>query len=164
MRHAFRAGLIPLLIVSSLVPACEHAERSLAPGVGQPQFDFSATGALNGRIAFHSSRDGDFDMYVMNADGSGVTQLTTNTVNEFDPIWSPDGKRIAFGRIDLTASVVVINADGSGETVLTDNGFPGAWSPDGERIAFGRDDEVFVMKPDGSGITQITTGGGFPTS
>src|SRR5207248_3750143 len=71
------------------------------------------------------------------------------------------GQQIAFGRISgcCAAAVVVINADGSGERVLADNGFPGAWSPDGGQIAFNRNGDVYVMNVDGSGVTQLTHDG-----
>src|SRR3989449_4723765 len=155
-----RLPALLLLALGALLAACQDAERPLAPKDG-PQFSLSATAGLTGRIAFHSNRDGDFDIYVMNADGSGVTQVTHNTINEFDPICSPNGQQIAFGRISgcCAAAVVVINADGSGERVLADNGFPGAWSPDGRQIAFGRNGDVYVMNVDGSGVTQLTHDG-----
>src|ERR1051325_6698873 len=121
---------------------------------------------LKGTIAFHSNRDGDFDIYVMNADGSGVTQLTHNTYAEFDPIWSPNGHQIAFASFGASggdAEIVVINEDGTGEKILTNNDafdFPGAWSPDGKQIAFTSDRdgdlEVLVMNADGSGVVQLT--------
>jgi hypothetical protein len=134
-------------------------------GVVDPNVITGRGAHLRGSIAFHSNRSGDFDIYVMNADGSGVIQLTNNTYPEFDPIWSPDGTRIAFGRFDGgDFEVIVINADGTGETQLTNNDvvhdFPGAWSPDGTRIAFSSngdgDEEVFVMNADGSGVTRLT--------
>lgn len=50
-----------------------------------------------GRIAFSSGRDGDREIYVMNADGSGQTNLSQNPSNDFRPSWSADGSRIAFG-------------------------------------------------------------------
>src|ERR1051325_10274309 len=158
-----RLHVSPLLAFGALLTAC-HSERSLAPRSDEPRFSLSPSADLKGRIAFHSSRDGDFDIYIMNADGSGVTQLTKNTVNEFDPIWSPDGKQIAFGRCLDVCDAVVINADGSGERVLFHDGFPRAWSPDGTRMAFSTNGEVYVMNADGTGVTQLTQGGGFPTA
>ena len=186
MRHRRPARLSPRGMVSRLIPflalgalptACQDAERSLAPKLETPEFSMSTAAGLKGTIAFHSNRDGDFDIYVMNADGSGVRQLTHTTVHEFDPIWSPDGKRIAFSRLDETGDfdVIVINVDGSGAINLTNNDvvhdFAGAWSPDGKRIAFASnrdgDDEIFIMNVDGSGVTQLTTNDGardFPTA
>src|SRR5215211_1632578 len=50
----------------------------------------------NGQIAFVSLRDGNDEIYVMNADGSGQTRLTDDPANNLSPSWSPDGERIAF--------------------------------------------------------------------
>ena len=108
------------------------------------------------RIAFSSDRDNaqrethtHFEVYVMNADGSGVRRLTfSNTQGNgaSSPHWSPDGRRIVFAD-DLTngnSALYVMNSDGSGIRRLTSDAdvaagvqevFP-AWSPDGNRIAF----------------------------
>jgi Tol biopolymer transport system component len=48
------------------------------------------------RISFVSSRSGNFDLYVMNADGTGVTRVTDHPANDFDPIWMPDGQSMIF--------------------------------------------------------------------
>ena len=48
------------------------------------------------RISFVSSRGGNFDLYVMNADGTGVTRITDHPANDFDPIWMPDGQSMIF--------------------------------------------------------------------
>lgn len=85
------------------------------------------------RIAFSSDRDGNAEVYVMNADGTGQTNLTNNSAWDSRPAWSPDGTRIAFvSDRDGNREVYVMNADGSGQTRLTDNpaadGSP-AWSP-----------------------------------
>lgn len=163
MTHRLHPRLFSLLALPALIAACRDVRAPLAPALGGPQFSQAPGAGQDGAIAFHSNRDGDFDIYVMNADGSDVTPVTDNTVHEFDPIWSPNGKQIAFGRLSgAGADVVVINADGSEERVLTANGFPGAWSPDGRQIAFGRDGGIWVVNVDGSGLAQLSNDG-FPT-
>src|SRR5687767_3392148 len=53
-------------------------------------------GVVEGIIAFQSNRDGNNEIYVMNGDGSGLTNLTDNPADDFGPVWSPDGKKIIF--------------------------------------------------------------------
>ncbi|MCA1626720.1 MAG: hypothetical protein LC742_01980, partial [Acidobacteria bacterium] len=111
-----------------------------------------------GRIAFASDRDGDFEIYVMNPDGGGLTRITNEPTDDLSPVWSPDGERLAFVSYrDGNAEIYVMNSDGSNPTRLTDNpaaDLDPAWSPDGTLIAFtsGRDntDEIYVMNADGS--------------
>src|ERR1700752_4364492 len=52
--------------------------------------------AANGKIAFTSDRDGNREIYVMNADGSNQLRLTNNALSDDHPTWSPDGSKIAF--------------------------------------------------------------------
>lgn len=87
-----------------------------------------------GRIAFVSNRfTGNPELYVMNADGSGLVRLTNNNAGEFSPIWSPDGPRIAFvSTRDNDHEINVTNADGTGQTNLsnhTDVDFDPDWEP-----------------------------------
>ena len=72
--------------------------------------------ASNGLIAFVSSQDGNAEIYTMDPDGSQMTNLTQNPATDTNPIWSPDGKRIAFisDRRGGTGDIYVMNADGSG--------------------------------------------------
>src|SRR5437899_12121054 len=83
--------LIPLLALGALLTACHDAERSLAPRSDGRQFSLSATQAVNGKIAFHSTRDGDFQLYVMNLDGSGVARVTYDIGRSVEPILPPVG-------------------------------------------------------------------------
>src|SRR5581483_4213871 len=56
----------------------------------------ATTPGTNGKIAFTSDRDGRYQLYVMNADGTGQSRLTTDAGNDAGPAWSPDGTKIAF--------------------------------------------------------------------
>lgn len=118
----------------------------------------------NGRIAFSSNRDGDFEIWTMNADGSDPVPLTANAAGDRLPTWSADGSRIAFvSDRDGDSEIYVMNADGSDETRLSNNGAVDTnptWSPDGSKIAFNTtrdgDSEIFVMNADGSNQTRLT--------
>ncbi len=128
-------------------------------------FADTPTPTSSGKIAFVSDRDGNFEIYVMNADGSGVTRLTNHRGRDVSPAWSPDGRRIAFAsKRDGNWEIYVMNADGTGVTRLTDHHrgdrTTPAWSPDGRRIAFASNLdgfwEIYVMNADGSGVTRLT--------
>lgn len=120
------------------------------------------------RIAFHREDPvGNWDIYVMDASGGNLVQLTADPATDGFPDWSPDGTKIAFRRIIAGKSqLLVMNADGSGVVQLTTGtgGSTPAWSPDGAHIAFESDrtgrPEIYVMNADGTGITQVTTAGG----
>ena len=111
----------------------------------------------NGKIAFVSDRDGNEEIYTMNPDGSGQTNITNNPNQDIAPAWSPDGKKIAFeSNRDGNNEIYVMNADGSNQVNISNDaaaidGDP-AWSPDGKKIVFesirGGQDDIFVMDTD----------------
>jgi Tol biopolymer transport system component len=75
-----------------------------------------------GKIAFNSDRDGNYEIYVMNADGSDQINLSENAADDICPAWSPDGKRVAFSTDrDGNYEIYVMNADGSDQIRLTNN-------------------------------------------
>lgn len=141
----------------------EGGDPSTAGGV---QFQTDPAWSPDGtRIAFASAREGSFDIYVMEADGTGTTRLTSSEGNEKGPSWSPDGSRIAFSRSSDGGHVWVMKADGTGARRLTDDlaeESEPSWSPDGRWIAYthrpsGSDiREIRVARPDGSRQRTVT--------
>lgn len=97
-----------------------------APGDSRPRY--SPDGS---KIVFHSNRDGQPEIYVMNADGTAQTRLTNNPARDISPAWSPDGTKILFtsSRDDVHQhALYVMNADGSNQTRVT-AGSDGVWRP-----------------------------------
>ena len=172
MNRIHQLGAVGLVVTVELAATSGAAS---APAMGSR---LAADSALpSSKIAFLSKRDGNYEIYVMNADGSGQRRLTRDAALDLSPVWSPDGRKIAFVRFrDGNADVYVMNGDGSGQRRLARGVRRGhrtrvsqaiafaapspAWSPDGRRIAFvsNRDGnfEVYVMNADGSGQRNLT--------
>jgi len=109
----------------------------------------------------------DWEIYVINVDGTGLTNLTNDPgFDGWRPAWSPDGQQIAFfsTRDDpLNDEVYVMNADGSNVRRLTNDPSDDAnmtWSPDGTRIAWETnregDFDIWIMNADGSDPQPLT--------
>lgn len=145
----------------------ELVSGALANLTNHPLSDGSPAWSRDGsKIAFLSNRDGEWRLYVMNADGSSPAAVTSQAVGSGKPTWSKDGKRLAFtcfaevGNSDLCA----INIDGTGFARLTTHparDYAPAWSPDGTKIVFATDRysagyaQLALMQPDGSGVTPL---------
>jgi Tol biopolymer transport system component len=121
------------------------------------------------QIVFSSERHGNWELYVMEADGARQRRLTrTSKADEYAPSWSPDGRRIAFWRRSTEReSVVVMSLGGSRERTLTGRGKAALrprWSPDGARIAYLRQtdslalQEIWVMSATGTNKRRLVRG------
>jgi Tol biopolymer transport system component len=132
------------------------------------------------KLAFDGTNADGLSVFVINADGTGLTWLTRG----FGPVWAPNGTRIAFRDLRLTPNSVlrgisIIEADGSNNRPLTtpgvsENDFAPVWSPDGSKIAFTRqevgdlndDGNLWTINSDGSNPRRLTNysldaGGGY---
>ncbi len=157
-------------LVSAMIASCEAI------------FVSSCIPTTTGKIVFASNRDGNYEIYVAQADGSGVPQRVTNNSNDdWTPVWSPDGSRIAYTRSFSPTStspedvLMVIDANGTNEHQLTAGStysrtfFP-VWSPDGTRLAFqagyvlptSAKFQVYVINADGTGLRQLASEGFYP--
>ena len=116
--------------------------------------DWSPSWSPDGlHIAFVSKRDGDDEIYVMDANGENLRNLTNDSSRDGHPSWSPDGQSIAFfSERDGNYEIYVMGSDGSNPRRLTDHPAEDrspSWSPDGRHIAFDSnrdgDWEIYVM-------------------
>jgi Tol biopolymer transport system component len=141
----------------------------------------------NGKIAFHSDREGgDSDIWTMRPNGSNLVNLTTDSAaNDELPSWRPDGRKIVFQSDRVTPrnpavpaiggadyELFVMNADGSNQTQITFNELDdehASWSPSGQRIVFQRDFDpvrgeldfdILTMRADGTGQKNLTNSSG----
>jgi TolB protein len=134
-------------------------------------------GSSKGRddLVFVSTKDGTYELYGMNADGSHQHRLTPDRGNsstnsglyyQIEPAWSPDGRTIAFAsERDGPSHIFVVDASGKHTRRLTNGKSPDShptWSPDGKQIAFARGTQgvIEVMNADGTGVHQVTASGG----
>jgi Tol biopolymer transport system component len=157
MNRKRRSGVVFVLVLTTAILATSSTRAQ--------DNTLSTAHQSSARIAFTSGLEGIEDVYVMNLDGSDLTNLT-NRGDASDPAWSPDGSRFAFvGYRDAGDKIYIVDADGSNQIRLTNNDiyapdeFP-AWSPDGTQIAFAsyRDGnwEIYLMNADGTDPVNLT--------
>lgn len=134
----------------------------------QPGPDTTPTwSADDQRIAFTSGRDGNREIYMMNADGSGVTRLTEHPANDWHPAWSPVAVEIKapVGGAVVTPTVTpVVAAAGQGKIVFTCTMYDYKMNDDGTFVTHPADGskvfepkmEICIINEDGSGLTRLS--------
>ena len=175
-RLMYAAGALVALIGISLITILGRGEPSQGAAAEPFAQPGAAGAAVNSQLAVGIFSGGRNELYVTNPDGTGLRLLTSVRPlfeGSAGGVWSPDGRKILFGttiRRGGVASeeVMVVNADGSGEQVLTNHpasdGGDGGWSPDGQKILFGRssyssnDVGIYVMNADGGGERKLADG------
>jgi serine/threonine protein kinase len=165
------ATAVPTKTLPPVVEATKEPDSTAIPGPTQMGGGF-------GQIAFASARSGVPQIYLMNADGTGLQLITSMDNGACQPSWSPDGSKLVFispcrARGEFfentynDSSLYMINADGTDQKTLTTipgSDFDPAWSPDGTRIAFtsvrdGRK-EIYVLAVDSGVVTRLTNSTG----
>ena len=154
----------PATVASLQAPATQptrltyvvHAYANFAPG--------------DATIVYQSNATGNWELYSMRADGTGVKQLTSNPAADITPVYAPDGKRIAFvSERDGNREVYVCDADGANAQRLTNDAahdIHPVWSADGKRILFSsnrgkqnaEDYDIYEMSADGTDVKRLTSG------
>jgi Tol biopolymer transport system component len=119
------------------------------------------------KIAFCSLRDDQYSqIYIANADGSGQKRITKITTGDScGPVWSHDGKKIAFYSFALThpsrnPAIWIMDPDGSNMTRIAEHAMSPSWSPDSRRLAFASNKDgkfqIYTMNSDGTSVRRLT--------
>lgn len=121
------------------------------------------------RVVFVSNRDGDDELFVMSANGSGLRQLTRNRAVDTTPAWSPDGRSLVFAsnRAGGEHKLYVLRVDTGSARQLTRGprtafDVAPSWSSDGKLIAFASNraayanSDIWLVRPDGTALRRLT--------
>jgi Tol biopolymer transport system component len=154
--------------VQLTTPPCGQPPNFECYGDGGPVWSPNGQRIAFARLFFDEGAETQgSDIYVMNADGSGVTNVT-NSEDFFnsDPTWSPDGTTLAFRRGPGLSDIHTIKVDGTGLSQLThiNTAVDPSWSPNGQKVAFSSNGptggttnyDIYVVNADGTGTTDVS--------
>ncbi len=162
--HVSLSGTDGQLEIHTMNSDGTDSKRIVTPAKRPAQDEHPAWSPHGKSIAFSTTRDGNQEIYLCDADGGNLRRITSHPGIDSHPTWSPDGKQIAFCSSRFgNLEICVMNADGSSIQRLTEHpamDYQPRWSPDGKRIAFTstRDGnyEIYLIRPDGTGLRNLT--------
>lgn len=114
------------------------------------------------KIAFSSNRDGNWEIHLINPDGSEPVNLTQHPMGDIGPVWAPMGNEILFrSNRDGEWDLYLMDANGANVQKvfeeLASRSSP-SWAPDGETIAYSRDGIIYTATRDGKNVEEVTSG------
>ena len=127
--------------------------------------DLATIAPKTGKVVFVSNRDGNWDIWTMNPDGSNPINLTQDAALDFYPAWSPSGKQIlfvSFREEGKESSLYLMDADGKNIRKVLDNWYsrsPATWAPDGKQIASVRDGVLYIITIDDKSVVPVAETG-----
>lgn len=131
--------------------------------IGMASTELASMGGGRGELAYIAKRDGDFDIFLSDLAGNELA-LTDNDRDDYRPVFSPDGKRLAYHTYTSAWQVFVIDLDANATWNLSElvgeGSFP-SWSPDGTRIAFhsnrnSNQYDILIADADGENLERLT--------
>lgn len=151
-------------VIVTRVPTMTPVSPMPSPSSGTVSPPTEQTAGANGYFAFDANPEGNYEIFVINADGSGLRQLTSSQSENADPSWSPDGSQVVFvSDRDGPRHLYVVDAGGLNLRRLTDDTVDDQsphWSPEGDKIALvslgDNSADIFVINADGSGRTNLS--------
>jgi TolB protein len=133
--------------------------------IGLNHHDISPDGSRFACVGYMDAGFNTWSIHVFNADGSGLSRLTTTSnVEDTEPNWSPDGNRIVFTRIypnqNNREELWIMDANGSNSSYIGIEGFAAKWSSDGSRFIYSSKStgnyEIYTCKINGTDVQQLT--------
>jgi len=152
-----RTNILIFALLATLLAGC---------GMRKPtqltDFGFRPEWSPNGQqIAFVSETNGEYEIFVMNSDGTNIKKIVSDDFESISLAWSPNGNQIAFSakpKDDTISNIYVMNSDGTMRQKIHQGGFDPSWSPDGSKITFTNYSiqknktisQVYIMNSDGT--------------
>jgi len=166
LTHAFFLRLLPfytiIFVLSLTICGCTGGSSTSTVNIISSTRQAPVSGSTGGVIAYSSRQGADWQIILMNTDGSDPRNLTASINGGYEPNWSPDGTQIVYQNNGLW----ILDVTTGGSTRLpteVENPYvvKPSWSPDGEWIAFLNEDgyrgDIYLIHPDGTGLTRVTT-------